>query len=97
MNRDLGDWMDVEDEREGGVKVSGLNKLLIMETEMDNRNRTDLDEGTDGIKDEIPGVLKQRQWCPAGSWTEESKDEKEVMGLEFNSKMDIFHIYHFKN
>lgn len=39
MNRDPGDWMDAEDEREGGVKVSGLNKILIMEIEMDNRNR----------------------------------------------------------
>ena len=46
-NRDLGDWMDVKDEREGGVKVSGLNKILIMEIDMDNRDRTDLGEGTD--------------------------------------------------
>ena len=68
MNRDLGDWMDVEDER-GGVKVSGLNKILIMEIEMDNRNRTDLGEGTDGLKNEISGVLKWRQSYPAGSWT----------------------------
>lgn len=69
MNRDPGDWMDAEDEREGGVKVSGLNKILIMELEMDNRNRTDLAEETDGLKDEISGVLKWRQSCPAGSWT----------------------------
>lgn len=60
MNRDLGDWMDVEDEREGAVwlKVSGLSKILIMEIEMDNRDKTDLDKGTDGIKDEISGVLR---------------------------------------
>lgn len=69
MNRDLGDWMDVKDEREGGVKVSGLNKILIMEIDMDNRNRTDLGEGTDGLKNEISGVLKWRQSCLAGSWT----------------------------
>ena len=46
-----------------------MNKILIMEIETDNRNRTDLAEETDGLKDEISGVLKWRQSCPAGSWT----------------------------
>ena len=35
MNRDLGDWMDVKDEREGGVKVSGLNKLPNLYNKME--------------------------------------------------------------
>ena len=28
----------MEDEREGGVKVSDLSKVLLVEIEMDNRN-----------------------------------------------------------
>lgn len=31
--------MDVKDERKGEVKVSDVSKVLIMEIEMNNRNR----------------------------------------------------------
>lgn len=55
----------MKDEREGGVKVSDLSKVLLMEIEMG----TDLREGIDGMKDGISGVFEQRQLCPAGSWT----------------------------